>query len=83
LKKNLKINIFLGVDLSNEELQVELSSKIPQIRDCINKILRTKISTEFTPEGDELLKQEIIAGVNELLNNGEILNIYFSSIMVQ
>ncbi|MEG1256025.1 flagellar basal body-associated FliL family protein [Clostridium sp.] len=79
----LKINIFLGVNLSNEELQVELSSKVPQIRDCINKILRTKKSSEFTPDGEEVLKQEIIAGVNEVLNNGEVLNIYFSSIIVQ
>ncbi|MEG0133735.1 MAG: flagellar basal body-associated FliL family protein [Clostridium sp.] len=81
--KYLKIDMDLGSDIANKELQVELKAKIPQIRDAINKILRTKKSTEFTPEGEAILKQQIIAGVNERLNKGKILNVYFSSIIVQ
>ncbi len=81
--KFVKVKISLGSNLENEELQEELTVKIPQIRDCINKVLRAKKSTDFKTEGDALLKEEIIVKANELLNNGKITNIYFTDIIVQ
>ncbi|MEW8992970.1 flagellar basal body-associated protein FliL [Clostridium sp.] len=81
--KFVKVNIFLGSDGENKKLQKELTSKVPQIRDCINKILRTKKSTDFTTEGEDLLKEEIIVKANELLNNGKITNVYFTDLIVQ
>jgi len=79
----LKVSMFLGSNAENKDLQKELTTKVPQIRDCINKILRTKKSTDFTTEGEDLLKEEIIVKVNEVLNGGKIANVYFSSIIVQ
>jgi flagellar FliL protein len=79
----LKVNMFLGSNEENKNLQEELTTKVPQIRDCINKVLRTKKSTDFTTEGEALLKEEIIVKVNELLNSGKVTNIYFKSIIVQ
>ncbi len=81
--KFVKANIFLGSDGKNKKLQKELTAKVPQIRDCINKILRTKKSTDFTTEGEALLKEEIIVKANELLNNGKIANVYFTDLIVQ
>lgn len=81
--KFVKVNIFLGSDGKNKKLQKELTAKVPQIRDCINKILRTKKSTDFTTEGEALLKEEIIVKANELLNNGKIANVYFTDLIVQ
>ncbi|WP_346936987.1 flagellar basal body-associated FliL family protein [Clostridium sp.] len=81
--KFVKVNIFLGSDGKNKKLQKELTAKVPQIRDCINKILRTKKSTDFTTEGEVLLKEEIIVKANELLNNGKIANVYFTDLIVQ
>lgn len=79
----LKVTMFLGSNAENADLQEELTTKVPQIRDCINKILRTKKSADFTTEGEDLLKEEIIVKVNETLNSGKITNVYFSSIIVQ
>ncbi len=81
--KFVKVKISLGSNLENEELQEELTAKIPQIRDSINKVLRAKKSTDFKTEGDALLKEEIIVKANELLNSGKITNIYFTDIIVQ
>ncbi len=79
----LKVNMFLGSDSANENLQTEIGSKIPQIRDVINSTLRTKKSKDITPEGETILKEEIIVKVNDLLTKGKILNVYFTSIIVQ
>ncbi len=79
----LKISMFLGSDSANEDLQTELAAKIPQIRDCINGALRTKKSTDVTPKGEPILKEEIILKVNELLSKGKIGHVYFTSIIVQ
>jgi len=81
--KFVKVKISLGSNLENEDLQEELTAKIPQIRDSINKVLRAKKSTDFKTEGDALLKEEIIVKANELLNSGKITNIYFTDIIVQ
>ncbi len=81
--KFIKVKVSLGSNLENKDLQEELTAKIPQIRDCINKVLRTKKSTDFKTEGDALLKEEMIVKVNELLNSGKITNIYFTDIIVQ
>lgn len=81
--KFIKVKVSLGSNLENKELQEELKAKVPQIRDSINKVLRTKKSTDFKTEGDALLKEEIIVKANELLNNGKITNIYFTDIIVQ
>lgn len=81
--KYVKVNIFLGSDEKNKKLQKELTSKVPQIRDCINNFLRTKKSTDFTIEGEVILKEEIIVKVNELLKNGKITNVYFTDLIVQ
>lgn len=81
--KYVKANIFLGSDEKNKKLQKELTSKVPQIRDCVNNFLRTKKSTDFTIEGEVILKEEIIVKVNELLKNGKITNVYFTDLIVQ
>lgn len=81
--KFVKVKISLGSDVENEKLQEELAAKIPQIRDCINRVLRAKKSTDFKTEGDALLKEEIIVKANELLTNGKITNVYFTDIIVQ
>ena len=81
--KFVKVNIFLGSDGKNKKLQKELTAKVPQIRDCINNFLRTKKATDFTTEGEALLKEEIIVKANELLNKGEITNVYFTDLIVQ
>ncbi|WP_346913551.1 flagellar basal body-associated FliL family protein [Clostridium sp.] len=81
--KYVKVSIFLGSDEKNKKLQKELTAKVPQIRDCVNKFLRTKKSTDFTIEGEALLKEEIIVKVNELLKNGKITNVYFTDLIVQ
>lgn len=79
----LKVSMCLGSDSTNEDLQTQLKAKVPQIRDAINSTLRTKKSTDITPEGETIIKEEIIVKINNLLSKGKILNVYVTSIMVQ
>jgi flagellar FliL protein len=81
--KYVKVNVFLGSDGKNKKLQKELTAKVPQIRDCINNSLRTKKSTDFTTEGEALLKEEIIVKINDMLSNGKATNVYFTDLIVQ
>lgn len=78
----LKLKIFVGYNV-NEEFAKELEVKKPIIRDTFNNVLRTKKTTDIIPSGEEALKKELLAKVNELLKSGKVTNVYFSEILVQ
>lgn len=82
-EKFLKIKVYLGGDAENKKLKPELESYKPQIEDSINKILRSKISTDFTAEGEAQLKNEIKTSINSLLTKGQVTNVYFTDLIIQ
>ncbi|GAA0115866.1 flagellar basal body-associated FliL family protein [Clostridium senegalense] len=79
----LKIKISLGYDEKNKDLLPEIEKKKSAIRDSITNTLRTKKTTDLSPEGEEQLKDELITRINELLSTGQLYNVYFSEILVQ
>lgn len=81
--KFLKIKVYLGGDSENKKLKAELESYKPQIEDSINKILRSKVSTDFTVEGEAQLKNEIKTSINSLLVKGQVTNVYFTDLIIQ
>lgn len=76
----VQLNPYIGYQ--SAELKKELTSKKPVIRDAINSILCTKKPTDFTPEGQEQLKKDILAKINPILKKGQANNIYFNNIVV-
>lgn len=81
--KFLKIDMYLGGDVENKDLEEELKKATPQIRDIITKTLRSKLSTDFTSEGETLLKEQLKSSINGILTKGQITNVYFTDLIVQ
>ncbi|WP_268049123.1 flagellar basal body-associated FliL family protein [Clostridium ganghwense] len=81
----LKTKIYIGYSDTKEtkELEEELTNKKPILRDAVNSTLRTKKAEDFTEAGVEQLKEEIKNKINPLIEKGEIVNVYFSEILVQ
>jgi flagellar FliL protein len=78
----LKMTIKLEVE--NEAVSTNLSSRIPQLRDTILVLLSSKDSgTIRTPQGKFQLRDEITQRVNGLLPKPGVKTAYFTDFVVQ
>lgn len=78
----LSVKFYLGHD--EPELEEELEKRMPEIRDAVLKILWEKSIEDInTPEGKELLREEIFQAVNGILHRGKLRGVYFWHVMVQ
>lgn len=78
----LSVKFYLGHD--EPELEEELEKRMPEIRDAVLKILWEKSIEDInTPEGKELLREEIFQTVNGMLHQGKLRGVYFWHVMVQ
>jgi flagellar FliL protein len=74
----------LNLELAGEELAMELDTKKPLIRDIIIRTLSAKTYEEIsTIKGKENLKDEIVAGVNEVITDGTVNNLFFTDFVIQ
>jgi flagellar FliL protein len=86
LKVNLvlEINTVKGKEKAAKAVQEEITGRVPQLRDAIISILRTKTKEEIDEkEGKDLIRKEIINTVNNFLISGKIKNIYFQDFVIQ
>lgn len=78
----LKISFVL--EIQDETIKQEVEKRLPKIKDAITTLLFTKSSKELkTPEGIELLKEEIIKRINAILPIGGVKNVYFTDFVIQ
>ena len=78
----LKTEITLGV--SPARVHDQLEKQNPLLRDMIIGILTAKNLAEIdSPEDREFVKDEIRFALNEHLTTGEILQVYFTSFLIQ
>ncbi|HYH04407.1 MAG TPA: flagellar basal body-associated FliL family protein [Bacillota bacterium] len=62
----------------------EVTKRIPQIRDAVITILRSKTKEKIDEkEGKDLIRSEIINTVNKFLISGRIKNVYFQDFVIQ
>lgn len=74
----------LNFEIAGEELAAELDAKKPLIRDIIIKSLSAKTYEEIsTIKGKENLKDEIVLGVNEVISDGQVNNLFFTDFVIQ
>jgi len=74
----------MNLEMSVPELATELDAKKPLIRDIIIKALSAKSYEEIsTIAGKENLKDEIVGGVNAVLKDGKINNVFFTDFVIQ
>lgn len=77
----IKVKIVLGYE--GKELDKELPTKVPAIRDTINSTLWGKTSIDFSGKGTESVKKELLQAINNKLDRGKISNIYLNEIIIQ
>jgi flagellar FliL protein len=74
----------LQLELAPEQAAATFEQRLPQIRDVILTILSTKEFENIrTADGKMSLRTEIIARLNELLNNESVANLYFTDFVIQ
>jgi flagellar basal body-associated protein FliL len=81
-RRYLKVNIYIGYE-ENNDLAIELEANNAIIRDLVNTYIRSKKTTDFSVEGLDVIKSELIKSINPSLVKGKISHIYFNDILVQ
>ncbi len=78
------LKVEMNLELEGEELEKELETKKPVLRDIIIRILSSKSLEEISTEkGKETLKEQIVSEINPRLKDGKIKNVYFVDFVVQ
>jgi flagellar FliL protein len=81
VERYLKVNATLELD--NEKAKEEVSKRIPQIRDLMISILRTKTKEKIDEkEGKDQIRSEIISSINNYLVSGKVKNLYFEDFLI-
>jgi flagellar FliL protein len=80
-ERYLKVNATLEVD--NDKVKDEVTKRIPQIRDLMITILRTKTKEKIDEkEGKDEIRSEIINSINRYLVLGKVKNLYFEDFLI-
>ncbi|GAA0724122.1 flagellar basal body-associated FliL family protein [Clostridium malenominatum] len=80
-RRFLKARIHVG--FNNKKMLKELEAKKAVILDSVNTVIRSKKHTDFSPEGTEKIKVEILNKINPMFKEGLCDNVYFTEILVQ
>ncbi len=79
----LKVNITLEV-VNNEKVKEEVVKRVPQLRDLVISILRTKTKDNIDEkEGKEKLSIEINNKLNGVLGGPKVRHVFFEDFMIQ
>lgn len=74
----------MDLELGNPEMESEIQKRMPQVRDSILMILPSKRFADISSvEGKIALRDELLAGLNSFLLQGEVTKIYFKEFVVQ
>ena len=76
--KFVRVNISLEVP--NDEIEAEVTSKMPQVRNVIIDLFNSKRPADLaTPDGRDYLKEEIRNTLNTFLVTGKVKGVFFTS----
>ncbi|MBS4055540.1 MAG: flagellar basal body-associated FliL family protein [Thermaerobacter sp.] len=68
----------------NSKLVAEINERDAQVRDTVLAVLRTRsVSDLVTNDNITKLRQDLIAALNDILEHGDIVNIYFVEFAIQ
>lgn len=74
----------LTVELTNEEVKIEVEQRMPQVRDAVLLLIGNKTFEELQDlQGKRQLKAELISKMNSFLRAGKVKSIYFTNFVVQ
>ncbi|MCW8837513.1 MAG: flagellar basal body-associated protein FliL [Thiovulaceae bacterium] len=74
----------ISLELSGEELSLELDAKAPVIRDRVIRILTSKTLEEISSKkGKQKVSDQIMDTLNSIISDGSIQGIYFTEFVIQ
>ena len=74
----------ISLELSGEELSLELDAKAPVIRDRVIRILTSKTLEEISSKkGKQKVSDQIIDTLNAIVSDGTVQGIYFTEFVIQ
>lgn len=81
-KRYLKLK--LDLELAKPEVQAEIVTRMPQIKDSLIILLSSKSFDDIkSVEGKMRLRMEIVSRVNSFLSQGQVKTVYFTEFVIQ
>ena len=78
------LKVTIGMEATSESVASELQKLSPQLSDfLIDRFCNVDIADVDNSVGRNKLKREILAGTNELLENGYVNAVYFTEFLIQ
>jgi flagellar FliL protein len=78
------LKVTMSLELSGEELSMELDAKAAVLRDRIIRILSSKTLEEISSKkGKQKVTQQIMDTLNAMITDGQIKGIYFTEFVIQ
>jgi len=78
------LRVALQTELKTEASIGKLNDRLPQVKDALLKILSSRRFDDVnSTEGKNLLRDELIAKLNEILKDESVSNIYFTEFVIQ
>lgn len=77
------VRVAISVEVPNAEVESEVTSKMPQVRNAIIDLFNSKRANDLaTAEGREFLKEEIRSALNSFMTTGKVKGVYFTNFAV-
>jgi flagellar FliL protein len=78
------LKLVMQVELDAQEVQVELDTLKPKVRDSLLTLLSSKASADLVTIADkERLRNEVLHRLNAFLTVGRVVEVYFMDFVVQ
>ncbi|MFP4362326.1 MAG: flagellar basal body-associated FliL family protein [Spirochaetia bacterium] len=79
---SVMVEVSLGYNQDNRQLQTELIQRTPRLRDMIRSYFSSKTVEQLGPQHESELKLELKERINDILRNGRIREVIFPSFNV-
>ena len=78
------LKLTMDVEVANEKTAEKLDKNMPKVRDAIILLLSSKTYADLSSmENKQLLKMEIVNQLNLILETSNILQVYFTEMVIQ
>jgi flagellar FliL protein len=78
------LKVTTGLEFKEGKLEQEITDRMPELRDLlIDHLSSQEVSEVVHREGRDVVKQQLLEDFNGRLQQGDLINVYFSDFVVQ
>ena len=82
-KRYLKAKVNISYDEKDKKAAKEIEEKNAEIKDKTIFYLKSKTVGDFSSDNEEILKNDLVAELNKIMNEGKIIDVYFDQLITQ